>query len=532
MRSIQGLDLPGAHSLFMYLPFLALSASLAGCGEPALTEGLTPPVQNPPTTPPAALRPVSGDGQSAPTGTQLPAPLVVRVYDSVGNPYPNIPVDWTLSQPGTLGQAQTLTDPTGTARNTWQLGTLPGDQFAIATAQSLAPVRFVGRAVLVFQSITISPDPVTIQTGGTQQFTTTGVFTDGSVGVPNVTYTATGGVITAQGLYLAGQFSGTFLVIARQVGGTLVDTATVSIVAPGTVLTQVNLSPRFPSVASGQSLQFSVTGLMSDGSTIVPIVTYTATGGSITSGGLYTAGITLGTFRVVATALDQVVGTVADTALVTITAALPGGNLVNMRFETGDFEGLTDGGAGAPLNGEIVSGGCFNGIYCFDVNLVGSGSDQEGSGYWVGGQPYGDLWISFALKVISAPIGGAATQEMLIFRDGTGRFGELSEVAGQWVWNWQLTDPARGNLVVTALGTVPGIVGQWHTYKFHLQSHGTTSVAIGRDGVDNLAVLSTPAAPAGLPTALTLGGTLVGGSGPSHFQIDNVHIGTIDPGWP
>jgi hypothetical protein len=514
------------------LSLLALSASLIGCGEPAITEGLTPPVQNPPVTAPAVLRPVSGDGQAAPTGSQLPAPLVVRVYDSVGNPYPNIPVDWTLSQAGTLGQAQTVTDATGTARNTWQLGTAPGDQFAIATAQSLTPVRFVGRALLVFQSITISPDPVTIQTGGSQQFSTTGVFTDGSIGVPNVTYSATGGVITSQGLFLAGQRSGTFQVIARLVGGTLADTATVSIIAPGTVLTQLTITPRFPSVPSGQSLQFSVTGLMSDGSTIVPPVSYTATGGPITAGGLYTAGSTLGRFQVVATSLDQVVGSVADTALVTITAAPPGGDLVNMTFETGAFEGLTDGSGGAPVNGEIVSGGCFRGIYCFDVNMVGAGADQEGLGYWVGTTPYQDLWISFALKVISAPSAGVATQELLIFRDGAARFGELDEVGGEWVWNWQLTDPARGNLVVTALGSVNSVVGQWHTYKIHLQSHGTTSVTIGRDGVDNVALLSTPAAAAGIPTTLTLGGTLVGGSGPSHFQVDNVHIGTVDPGWP
>jgi len=532
MSTDQYADLAGGATRLACLSLLALSASLVGCGEPTITNGNTPPVQNPPVTAPAVLRPISGDGQSAPTGALLAAPLVVRVYDSVGNPYPNIPVDWTLAQGGTLGQAQTVTDATGTAKNTWQLGITPGDQFATATAPSLAPVTFVGKAVLVFQSITISPKMVTVQTDGSQQFTTTGVFTDGSLGVPNVTYSATGGVITAQGLYVAARFPGIYQVIARQVGGTLVDTATVSIVAPGTVLTKVNLSPKLPSVPSGQSLQFSVTGQMSDGSTIIPQVTYTATGGAISADGLYTAGPTLGRFLVVATGFDQVVGNVADTTVVTITAPPPGGNLVNMTFESGGFEGLTDGGGGTPVNGAIVSGGCFRGIYCFDINLVGSISDQEGSGYWVGGQQYGDLWISFALKVITPPSAGVAAQEILIFRDGAAEYGELVEVGGQWAWNWLLTDPARGNLPVTALGTVAGVAGQWHTFKLHLQSHGTTSVAIGKDGVDNVAVLSTPAAPAGIPTTLTLGGTLVGGSGPSHLLIDNVHIGTADPGWP
>jgi hypothetical protein len=50
--------------------------------------------------------------------------------------------------------------------------------------------------------------------------------------------------------------------------------------------------------------------------------------------------------------------------------------------------------------------------------------------------------------------------------------------------------------------------------------------------VDNLITLTTAAAPAGIPTTLTFGGTLNAGSGASHFQFDNIHIGTVDPGWP
>ncbi len=533
MSNLQHAAVIGRAPRIRGLSLLALSASLVGC-EATVTNGLNPPVQNPPVTAPASLRPVSGDSQSAPTGSLLPAPLVVRVYDSLGNPYPNIPVDWTLPQPGVLGQAQTITDATGTATNTWKLGGTPGYQIAVAASSSLTPVAFVGRAILVFQSIAISPKLVTIPTSGSQQFTTSGVFTDGTIGVPTVTYSATGGVITAQGLYLAGPVPGIFTVIARQVGGTLADTATVSLVAPGTVLTQVNLSPRSASLVTGQSLQFSVTGQMSDGATIIPPVTYTATGGAITPGGLYTADGTAGRFRVIASALDQVVGLVADTAAVTVSTPPPGagGDLVNMTFESGTFEGLTDGAGGDPVNGEIVSGGCFSGIYCFDVNLVGSATDQEGSGHWVGGQQYADLWISFALKVITPTGAGVASQEMVIFRDGAAKYGELDAVGGQWIWNWLLTDPATGNIILNVLGTVPGDVGQWHTYKIHLQSHATTTIAIGKDGVDNLTVLTTTAVPAGLPTTLTLGGTLVGGSGPSHFLVDNVHIGSVDPGWP
>ncbi len=51
-----------------------------------------------------------------------------------------------------------------------------------------------------------------------------------------------------------------------------------------------------------------------------PGVTYSATGGTITTGGLYTAGSTAGTFRVIAV---QQGGTLADTSAVTLTATPP-----------------------------------------------------------------------------------------------------------------------------------------------------------------------------------------------------------------
>jgi hypothetical protein len=260
---------------------------------------------------------VSGDSQIAPIGALLPKPLAVRVYDSVGNPYPGIMVGWTLNQAGQLGQSQTLTDSTGTAKTTWQLGNTPGLQVAVASVSALPPVNFVGQAIITLQSIAISPKTVTLLTGGAQQFTAVGTFSDGSIRTTSVTYRATGGTVSGSGLYTAGSTPGLFQVIAVQQGGTLADTATVNVIAPGAVLTQIILSPASAALSSGQTRQFSVTGQMSDGSTVVPPVTYAATGGTITTSGLYTAGSTAGTFRVIAV---QQGGTLADTSAITITA--------------------------------------------------------------------------------------------------------------------------------------------------------------------------------------------------------------------
>lgn len=85
--------------------------------------------------------------------------------------------------------------------------------------------------------MTLTPPSVVVQTGGTQSFAISGVWSDNSTTVPAVTYTATGGTITAAGMYTAGSTAGTFRVIAAEQGGTLADTSTVTVTASaGTTL--------------------------------------------------------------------------------------------------------------------------------------------------------------------------------------------------------------------------------------------------------------------------------------------------------
>lgn len=77
----------------------------------------------------------------------------------------------------------------------------------------------------------LTPSTVSVQSGGTQSFAVSGVWSNGATASPEVTYTATGGTITAAGVYTAGVAAGTFRVIAVQQGGELADTAAVSITA-------------------------------------------------------------------------------------------------------------------------------------------------------------------------------------------------------------------------------------------------------------------------------------------------------------
>lgn len=167
-------------------------------------------------------------------------------------------------------------------------------------------------------AIVVTPDTATLAAGGKKTFAATGKLSDGSTTAVGVNWTATGGTIDAGGNYTAGTVSGTYRVIATGASSPLADTARVTIAASPTTptLQAVVLTPSTVSLQAAATQQFSASGKMSDGSTGPVSVTYAVTGGTITTAGLYTAGQTAGTFRVIA---KQTNGTLADTSAVTIT---------------------------------------------------------------------------------------------------------------------------------------------------------------------------------------------------------------------
>jgi adhesin/invasin len=63
---------------------------------------------------PANLHIISGNNQSGPAGSQLPAPLIVRVEDASGNPVPNIAVIWQpVNQSVSLSSVVATSDANG-----------------------------------------------------------------------------------------------------------------------------------------------------------------------------------------------------------------------------------------------------------------------------------------------------------------------------------------------------------------------------------------------------------------------------------
>ena len=166
--------------------------------------------------------------------------------------------------------------------------------------------------------LVVTPDPTTLETGASHTFSAAAYLGDGTTTTVGVNWTATGGEIDAAGAYTAGTKAGTFRVIAANTDGTIADTAAVTIEAPAPTLTQVYVTPASVSLDAGATQAFKAYGRNSAGDSVPVTVAFSATGGTVSSSGLYTAGTTGGTFRLIAK--ESTIGA-ADTSAVTIVAA-------------------------------------------------------------------------------------------------------------------------------------------------------------------------------------------------------------------
>jgi hypothetical protein len=94
-----------------------------------------------------AMAAMSGEGQTAPAGTILPQPLVVRLQDSFGNGVGGAIVEWQVAD-GSLNQGTVTTSEDGSASVVWTLGQTQGQQSATASFQGAAgsPITFTATA--------------------------------------------------------------------------------------------------------------------------------------------------------------------------------------------------------------------------------------------------------------------------------------------------------------------------------------------------------------------------------------------------
>jgi Bacterial Ig-like domain (group 2) len=268
---------------------------------------------------------LAGCAQGLGAGKGDPAPEAISI---VVNPVSTSLVagkqqQFTAKVTGTTNTAVTWTATGGTISSSG-LYTAASDagNFSVTATSAADFSRFAQAAITVTSgsapavSVQLQPGAVSLAEGAQQQFTAT---VTGSTNEA-VTWTATGGTMastgTTTGLFTAGKAAGIFSITATSVADTTKSAhVSVTVTAPAPVVA-VSVQPPSVSLAAGAKQQFTamVTGASN------AAVTWTATGGTISSAGLFTAGNTTGTgFSVTATSA-------ADTsksahAAVTITAA-------------------------------------------------------------------------------------------------------------------------------------------------------------------------------------------------------------------
>jgi hypothetical protein len=95
----------------------------------------------------AQLQKTSGDNQSAPVDSELPAPLVVRVVDQYGNGVSGVTVEWRTCE--NVGDYDAVTDAGGYASAFQSTGPDPGTFCGMASSSGLAdsPVQFTYTAL-------------------------------------------------------------------------------------------------------------------------------------------------------------------------------------------------------------------------------------------------------------------------------------------------------------------------------------------------------------------------------------------------
>jgi Ice-binding-like len=189
----------------------------------------------------------------------------------------------------------------------------------MATSGSLTAVATVTVVAGPLASIVVTPNPVTLQTGATQQYTAVGKDAGGNVVAftPTWSVVAGGGAISGTGLFTAGVVTGTYANTVQASSLGITGTATVTVTAGP--LATITVTPNPMTLAIGATQAYTATGKDANGNTvaITPVWSVVAGGGTITAAGVFTAGTTPGTFTNTVKATS---GAVSGTATVTVTA--------------------------------------------------------------------------------------------------------------------------------------------------------------------------------------------------------------------
>lgn len=210
---------------------------------------------------------------------------------------------------------------TVSAAGVFTAGAVPGtfSNTVKATVGSISDQASVTVVAGPVATVAVTPTTATLAVGATQQFVA--VVKDGFGNVltttPNWSVAAGGGSISSSGLFTAGPAAGTYPNTIVASVGTITASATVTVTA-GT-LADITITPSTTTLGTGATQQFTAVGRDATGNVvaITPTWSVVASGGTITSTGLFTAGPVAGSFP---NTVAATVGAVSSRASVTVTA--------------------------------------------------------------------------------------------------------------------------------------------------------------------------------------------------------------------
>ncbi len=224
---------------------------------------------------------------------------------------------------------------------------------AVLTACELRRNRITGVDDPVAQVIAV-PDTITLDPFETHQFRAFGRTAAGDSVPVAVRWSTSAGTITQSGMYTADTSAADAVVTATLSSSTLNAASRVR----KRRLVEVVVSPDSATLLAGGSRQFTVYGRNNTGDSVSVSVTFTATGGTISGSGVYTAGQTPGNYGVIAkvngsslsdtSAVTITTVPVASVAVTPATASVAPGQTVQLTATPMD-------GSGNPLSGRVVT---------------------------------------------------------------------------------------------------------------------------------------------------------------------------------
>lgn len=320
----------------------------------------------------------------------------------------------------------------------------------------------------------------------------------------------------------------------------------------------VEVSPTAVALAPFQTQIFTAKARLSDGSTVNASVTWSATGGTISSTGVYQASGLLGTHKVIARRKE---GPEADTALVTISgSATPQATLLAKD----DFSTYTSTANLLADPRDIYHGSeDINPGWIVLDQTVGYGGSTKSMRYdFPGGSCHGrtisrgvkvpnkakEVWLEIVARfsssfstIYSGCVGVASPAHKFVFGLLPGGGGRFDAVDGIFGWRWDGHVPGYSTTFVgikSPFGS--GFDGQWHTYRFHWKVSSTPTTPDGAyemwmDGVKVVNNLQLKTSSNGYPNyfyIIALGRNFnQGPKNPQSLWWGRVQLFSGNPGW-